>query len=287
MDEITKMAFLLTILAGLSTGIGSLIALFLKNNKNTNYLAFAMSFAAGVMLFVSFAEIFPHAIEELEAIYESRAEAAGDSSDDPGHFGHIMATICFFIGMGLVWLIEKLIPSAEDIQTGEMELDANGMPINKKKLMRIGILSAIALALHNFPEGIATFTAAMDNMHLGVTIAIAIALHNIPEGIAVSMPIYYATGSKAKAFFYSFLSGLVEPLGAIVVFLFFGDQMQEEGSIFMPAMLAGVAGIMVFISLEQLLPTSKEYGKTKLSTYGLIAGMVIMALSLLIVPHSH
>lgn len=287
MDEITKMAILLTILAGLSTGIGSLIALFLKDNKNTNYLAFAMSFAAGVMLFVSFAEIYPHAIEELEEIYVQKAALNGDTSEDPGHFGHIFATICFFIGMAIVWLIEKLIPSTENIHQNELERDSNGMVVDKSKLMRIGVLSAVALALHNFPEGIATFTASMNDVNLGVTIAIAIALHNIPEGIAVSMPIYYATGSKSKAFFYSFLSGLVEPLGAIVVYFIFGTQMQEEGSMIMPAMLAGVAGIMVFISLEQLLPTSKEYGQSKLSTYGLIAGMLVMAASLLIVPHSH
>lgn len=286
MDEITTMAFLLTILAGLSTGIGSLIALFLKDNKNTNYLAFAMSFAAGVMLFVSFAEIYPHAIEELEEVYVQRAAVSGDTSEDPGHFGHILATICFFIGMGIVWLIEKLVPG-HDHKQHDLEKDINGMPIDKNKLMRIGVLSAVALALHNFPEGIATFTASMNDINLGITIAIAIALHNIPEGIAVSMPIYYATGSKSKAFFYSFLSGLVEPLGAFAVYMVFGTQMQEEGSILMPAMLAGVAGIMVFISVEQLLPTSKEYGQNKLSTYGLICGMIIMAMSLLIVPHSH
>jgi zinc transporter, ZIP family len=195
MNGTVEMAFLLTILAGLSTGIGSLIAMLLKDNKNTNYLTFSMSFAAGVMLFVSFVEILPHATHELEEIYGKEGHE---------HFGAILATICFFGGIFLVALIDKLIPKGESphefISQKDMESGVES-PVNKKKLMRVGTLAAVALALHNFPEGIATFTAALNDVQMGATIAVAIALHNIPEGIAVSMPIYYATGSRKKAFF--------------------------------------------------------------------------------------
>ncbi len=298
-----EMAFLLTILAGLSTGIGSLIAFLIKDQRQTNYLTFAMSFAAGVMLFVSFVEILPHAVEQLEAIYSKEAAATHTHEhsgvgahehthdhDDAGHFGHILATICFFAGMLLVALIDKLIPKVENphelISKADMETGVQS-PANKARLMRIGLLSAIALGLHNFPEGIATFTAALNDVNMGITIAIAIALHNIPEGIAVSMPIYFATGSRAKAFGYSFLSGLVEPLGAFAAY-FLASMMGfnlADSSVVMAAMLAGVAGIMVFISLDQLLPAAEEYGHHHLSTYGVVSGMAVMAASLLLVPH--
>lgn len=281
MKGTVEMAFLLTILAGLSTGIGSLIAMLLKDNRNTNYLTFAMSFAAGVMLFVSFVEILPHASHELEEIYKA---TTGNE-----HKGAIIATICFFVGMAVVALIDKLIPKGENphefMSKADMKTGVES-EVNKKKLMRVGVLAAVALALHNFPEGIATFTAALNDQQMGVTIAIAIALHNIPEGIAVSMPIYYATGSRSKAFFYSFLSGIVEPLGAFVAYGLFGSYMTES-SIIMPAMLAGVAGVMVFISLDQLLPAAEEYGHHHLSTYGVVSGMAVMAASLLLMPHEH
>lgn len=273
------MAILLTILAGLSTGIGSLIAFFIKDNRNTNFLTLSMSFAAGVMLYVSFMEILPHASEGIEAAFEAKGS----------EMGGIVAVVCFFAGMLVVALIDKLIPhgenphelmSKEDMKTGvESE-------VNRAKLLRIGFLSAVALAMHNFPEGIATFTAAVNDVSLGITIAVAIALHNIPEGIAVSMPIYYATGSRLKAFTYSFLSGLVEPLGAILAYAIFGSYLTED-SMIMACMLAGVAGIMVFISLDQLLPAAEEYGHHHLSTYGVVSGMAVMAMSMLLLPHEH
>jgi ZIP family zinc transporter len=279
-----EMAFLLTILAGLSTGIGSLIALFLKDRKNLSFLAVAMSFAAGVMLYVSFVEIFPHASHELDEMYEHH-----------GDYGMIIAVAAFFGGIGLVILIDKLLPhhEHEQLHTKEAESADKSDPsaselaeAEREKLLRIGILSAVALALHNFPEGLATFTAALSDTGLGVTIAIAIALHNIPEGIAVAMPIYYATGSRSKAFWYSFLSGLVEPLGAFLGYFFLKDSL-GEGSALMPILLAGVAGIMIYIALEQLIPASRKYGKPAYSTYGLLAGMAVMAMSLLLMPHEH
>jgi ZIP family zinc transporter len=145
--------------------------------------------------------------------------------------------------------------------------------------MRIGVLTALALAIHNFPEGIATFVTALDDPELGMTIAVAIAIHNVPEGIAVSMPIYFATGDRKKAFMYSFLSGVVEPLGAIIGYFILMPYLNDT---LMGMLLAGVAGIMVFISLDQLLPAAEEYGEHHLSIYGVVLGMIVMAGSLIL-----
>ena len=151
-------------------------------------------------------------------------------------------------------------------------------PHHRRKLMRLGLFTAVAIAIHNFPEGIATFVAALKNPSLGITIAVAIAIHNIPEGIAVSVPVYFATGSRRKAFMWSLLSGLSEPLGALVGFLIFSTIMND---VVFGILFAAVAGIMVFISLDELLPTAREYGEPHLSIYGMVAGMAVMAASLL------
>jgi ZIP family zinc transporter len=270
MEENVGMAFMLTILAGLATGIGSVIAFFVKE-KSTKVLTFAMGFAAGVMLYVSFMEIFPEAIHKL-------TEAYGDDEK----IGTCYGVIAFFIGMLIVALIDKMIPSAENPhEFANTQLDKKleeGELQNPEKLMRIGVLTALALAIHNFPEGIATFVAALDDPNLGMTIAGAIAIHNIPEGIAVSMPIYFATGDRKKAFIYSFLSGVVEPIGAILGYFILMPYLNDT---VMGVLLAGVAGIMVFISLDQLLPAAEEYGEHHLSIYGVVLGMGVMALSLI------
>lgn len=273
MEENVQIAFILTILAGLATGIGSIIAFFIKE-KSMKVLTFAMGFAAGVMLYVSFTEILPEATHKL-------AEAYGNEKT-----ANIYAVLAFFAGMLLVGIIDKLIPTAENPHefkhshsTTVNRQDSNQELQQKDKLMRIGILTALALAIHNFPEGIATFVAALEDPALGTTIAVAIAIHNIPEGIAVSMPIFYATGDRKKAFFYSFLSGVVEPLGAILGYLFLIEYLNDE---ILGLLLSGVAGIMVFISLDQLLPAAEEYGEHHLSIYGLVLGMAVMAFSLIL-----
>jgi ZIP family zinc transporter len=264
-----QLAFLLTILAGLSTGIGSLIA-FVVKEKSTRMLTFSMGFAAGVMLYVSFMEILPEAIHAL-------SEYLG--CEEEGTWAGIAA---FFGGMLLVGLIDKLIPSKDNPH--EL-IDTHDVPPKKQKdLMRVGILTAVALAIHNFPEGVATFVATLESPQLGMTIAAAIALHNIPEGIAVSMPIYHATGDRKKAFFYSFLSGIVEPLGAFIGYLVL---MPYLTPMVMGLLLAGVAGIMVFISIDQLLPASQEYGEHHVSIYGFVIGMAVMALSLAMMAGHH
>jgi len=259
-------AFSLTLFAGLSTGIGSAISLVAKRT-NTAFLTVSLGFSAGVMIYVSFIEIFPKAKEELTM-------AMGEVS------GTWITVIAFFGGMAVIALIDKFIPSienpheiknVEDLETGKNLSDS-------KKLMRTGVFTALAIGIHNFPEGLATFTAALKDPNLGIPIAVAIAIHNIPEGIAVSVPVYYATGNKKKAFWLSFLSGLAEPVGALIGFLILMPFMGPEvfGILF-----AAVAGIMVFISLDELLPSAREYGEHHLSIYGLVAGMVVMAVSLL------
>lgn len=258
-------AFALTLFAGLSTGIGSAIAFFTKHT-NTKFLSVALGFSAGVMIYVSFVEIFFKAKESLiEAI---------------GYYPGSWVTVAsFFGGIALIAIIDKFIPSAENPHEIKMIEDAEKKgPKKDKRLMRMGVFTALAIAIHNFPEGLATFTAALTDPNLGIAIAVAIAIHNIPEGIAVSVPIVYATGNKKKAFTLSFLSGLAEPIGALVGYLILLPFLTE---LTFGILFAGVAGIMVFISIDELLPAAREYGEHHLSIYGLIAGMAIMSISLL------
>jgi zinc transporter, ZIP family len=262
------LAFGLTLFAGLSTGIGSTIAFFTKFT-NTRFLSVSLGFSAGVMIYVSFMEILPKSIEILE-------------SDSGKWSGNLIAILGFFVGMIVIAVIDKLVPSFENPHEIRMveDIKANDFDIEKrKKLYRMGIMSAFAIAIHNFPEGLATFIVALKDINLGFPIAVAVAIHNIPEGIAVSVPIYYATGNRKKAFKYSFLSGLAEPVGAMVGFLILMPFMNDVlfGFIF-----ASVAGIMVFISIDELLPAAREYDHPHLSLYGLMTGMAVMALSLLL-----
>ncbi len=257
-------AFGLTLFAGLSTGIGSLIALCAKRT-NTRFLSLALGFSAGVMIYVSFVEIMVKAKDALVPQWGTRG----------GAWGTVFA---FFGGIALIAVIDKFIPSEEnphELHCVE-EMAAGG---DAGRLHRTGIFTALAIAIHNFPEGIATFTAALAEPALGVAIAVAIAIHNIPEGIAVSVPIFYATGDRKKAFAYSFLSGLAEPVGAIVGYIVL---MPFLSPAVFGILFAGVAGIMVFISLDELLPAAEEYGEHHLCIYGLVAGMAVMAVSLLL-----
>lgn len=259
-------AFSLTLFAGLATGIGSAMVLFTKKT-NRKFLSFSLGLSAGVMIYVSFVEILAKAVEALSEVYGEK-------------IGNIYAVIGFFAGVIIIAIIDKLIPemgNPHEIHTVE-EMDGQDEE-HKQKLMRMGIFTAIAITIHNFPEGLATFISAIDDPSVGVPIAIAIAIHNIPEGIAVAVPIFYATGSRIKAFKLSFLSGLSEPIGALVGYFlfirFFGNE--TFGFVF-----AGVAGVMVYISLDELLPSAEEYGEHHTSICGVMVGMAIMAISLLL-----
>jgi ZIP family zinc transporter len=290
----------LTVFAGMATGIGSAVA-FAAKRTNYRFLSVATGFSAGVMLYVSFVEIFFKGVDSLTSAY-------GD------YWGHWVNAASFFGGMLLIGLIDNLIPAGKNphethseeesaplhdpfapipafhtITRGESEKSRTGEhdhSIQQNKLMRMGLFTAMAIAIHNFPEGIATFLAALQDPALGVAIAVAVALHNIPEGISVSVPIFYATGDRKKAFIYSFLSGLSEPVAAgvayLVLRLFLGDESGLIPSQVLGVLFGGVAGIMVYISLDELLPTSRAYGKGHDSLFGLIGGMLVMALSLLL-----
>jgi zinc transporter, ZIP family len=264
-DDNILFAFGLTLFAGLSTGIGSGIAFFAKKT-NTKFLAISLGFSAGVMIYVSLVEIFVKARESLTA-------ELGQSS------GYWVTVAAFFGGILLIGIIDKLIPSFENPHEMKMVEDIDEEVKRNMKLKRMGLVTALAIGIHNFPEGLATFTAALEDPGLGIAIAVAIAIHNIPEGIAVSVPIYYGTDSKRKAFWYSFSSGLAEPVGAIIGYLVL---MPFMSPVVFGVLFASVAGIMVFISLDELLPGAQKYGEHHLSIYGLVAGMAVMALSLLL-----
>lgn len=260
-------AFLLTLFAGLSTGIGSAMAFFTKST-NTKFLSISLGFSAGVMIYVSMVEIFQKAKESLIAEFDEKT-------------GTTYAVIAFFAGIVIIALIDKIIPSAEnphEIRKVEDVKDPSKTG-NDRKLYRMGVFTALAIAIHNFPEGLATFAAGLTDPTIAIPIAVAIAIHNIPEGIAVSVPISYATGSRKKAFLLSFLSGLAEPFGAVVGYFLLRNIFND--TIF-GVLFGMVAGIMVFISLDELLPTAREYGEHHLAIYGLISGMVVMAISLLL-----
>ena len=265
MQEDIWLAFGLTALAGLSTGVGSVIAFFAKKTS-TRFLSVSLGFSAGVMIYVSMIEIFAKAQRALQA-------AMGDKP------GAIATVAAFFAGILLIGAIDRLIPQKDNPhEFKKLEIAAAGQK-NKSKLLRTGLFTALAIAIHNFPEGLATFVSALQEPSLAIPIVVAIAIHNIPEGIAVSVPIYYATGDKKKAFLYSFASGLSEPAGALAGYLIL---LPFLNNVVYGLLFAAVAGIMVFISLDELLPAAREYGEHHLSVYGLVAGMAVMAVSLLL-----
>jgi zinc transporter, ZIP family len=266
MDNNVLFAFMLTLFAGLSTGIGSFIGLMSKK-FNPKLLTISLGFSAGVMIYVSMVEIFVKARESLSTVMGERV-------------GYMWTVAAFFLGIFFIAVIDKLIPAYENPhELNVTEKIEHASEREKAKLLRMGLFSALAIGIHNFPEGLATFMSGLTNPTLGISIAVAIAIHNIPEGLAVSAPIYYATKSRKKAFVLSFLSGLAEPIGALLGYFvlrpFFNDT--TFGIIF-----ASVAGIMVYISLDELLPTAEEYGEHHLAIGGLIAGMMVMAISLLL-----
>ncbi len=267
MSENAVLALLLTLVAGLSTGIGGLLSLLYKKS-NSKLVSISLGFSAGVMVYVSFTEIF----------FQARAELSASLGDKTGL---IVTVASFFAGIALIAIIDKLVPSYKNPHESHRveELHNAKTQLCDRRLLRTGLFTAIAIMIHNFPEGIAAFISTVRNPKLGIAIAIAIAIHNIPEGISVSIPLYCSTGSRKKALFYSFLSGLSEPFAAFICYLVL---LPFINNIMLGVTFASVAGIMVFISLDELLPTAREYGEHHYSISGLIAGMAIMAASSLL-----
>jgi ZIP family zinc transporter len=248
-------ALILSTLAGLSTGIGSVIAYFIQTPKK-EYLCFSLGLSGGVMIYVSFIELLPEAFISV---------------------GEIIGLYAFFTGFIIMGIIDILIPEEENphaFKGFEKSAETN------KSLLRVGMLTALAVAIHNFPEGFATFGSALSDVRVGILIAFAVAIHNIPEGISVYMPIFYATGDKRKAFLYSFLSGVAEPIAAVIGLIILLPFLTDE---LLAVLLAFVAGIMVYISVDELLPVARQYESGHCAILGIVMGMFIMAISLLFI----
>ncbi|WP_373070102.1 zinc transporter ZupT [Sulfurimonas sp.] len=268
--EVFFPALLLTILAGLSTGIGAMLAFF-SRTSNYNFLSIGMGFSAGVMIYISFMEILIKSQDAFKPIY---GEIIGES----------LALATFFAGIGLAAFIDRVIP--EDVNPHELKSQnelselkpSSSEDVSTKALKRTGIFTAIAIGIHNFPEGFATFVSALDGLALGIPIALAIAIHNIPEGMAVSLPIYHATGDKKKAFYYAFGSGIAEPIGALIGFFILLPLM---GDMTLGITFGMVAGIMIYISFDELLPAARIYGNAHTTILGIVLGMGVMAFSLI------
>lgn len=256
-------AVILTAVAGMATGIGGLTA-FISKKTNKRFLAFTLGISAGVMIYVSFVELFAKALSHLTLQFGEKC-------------GTIYTYAAFFCGILIIAVVDRFIPEPHVSDGDEQEHGCTEGGDCDKRLLRTGLVTALALGIHNFPEGMATFMSAISSPVLALPIVVAIAIHNIPEGIAVAVPVYFATGNKKKAFIYSFVSGLAEPVGAIIGYVilapFIGETLNS-------VIFAMIAGIMVFISVNELLPSAEGYGEHNLSIYGLIAGMAVMAVSL-------
>ena len=252
-------AFILTMIAGMATAVGSLVAFFTKKT-NTKLLAASLGFSAGVMIYVAMAELYIKSREYLINAYDA-------------NFGGAIWVISFFAGILLIALIDYFVPSTEGDIGNLNDKEKN------ESLRKMGVLMAVAMAVHNFPEGLVTFTSSLKDARVGIMIALAIAIHNIPEGITTSLPIFFATGNRRKAFVISFLSGITEPLGAIVGYTIMRPFMSDS----LIGILYGViSGIMIFIAIEELLPMAREYEKSKITILSVVVGMLVMAVSILL-----
>ncbi|MFE7606635.1 zinc transporter ZupT [Brachybacterium paraconglomeratum] len=272
-------AFLLTLVAGGATSIGAALGV-LGRGTGPRFLAGGLGLSAGVMLYVSFVELLPEGARVL----------SGGAS--PTGRGTALATLSFFVGIALIAVLDRLVPRAvsphefagrmdgshgrSEVREPDEQLEDRAL---RARLLRTGAITAAALALHNVPEGFATFVAALQAPEVAIPVVAAIALHNIPEGLAVAVPVRRATGSRSKAFWLATMTGLAEPVGAVIGYLLLAPVLTGDA---MGAILAGVAGVMVFVSLDELLPAAEETGEHHTVIYSLIAGMAVMAVTLLV-----
>lgn len=255
-------AFAVTTAAGLATGFGSLLV-FASKAPNARLLAFGLAFAGGAMVFVSLSEILNKSVFAFTATYGVR-------------LGFTYGTFAFLAGVMLIVLIDRLVPNPHERLEAD---DPFFREHNTAYIKRVGLLTAVAITAHNFPEGLATFFATLENPGVGLPLAFAIAIHNIPEGIAIAVPVYYATSNKTYAFVACLLSGLAEPVGAIIGYVLLRPYLSDAvfGSVF-----GIIAGVMVFLALDELLPAAKRYAKGHETVYGLVSGMGVLAVSLVL-----
>lgn len=249
MDKNVVYSLLISSFAGISTLLGGLVVYFKFKDKKS-FIAFALSFSLSVMISLSIFELLPDSFITLSSRFGLLV-------------GIIFTTVMFLVGKFLVTKINKKLVLLQ----------------NKDNLYRVGLLSMIALMLHNFPEGIATFMASYNDLSAGISLGIAIMLHNIPEGISISVPIYYATGSKKRGVIYSLISGLAEPLGAILAFIVLKNYIND---ITIALVLVIVAGIMITISINEMLPEVNSYNKKNISILGMIIGVILVIVNLLL-----
>ena len=250
------LALVLSTAAGMATLLGAAIIFFAKSDSK-KLLSGTLGFSGGIMITVSLIELFPSSQEVTSA-------SMGD------FLGTVVSIACMMGGVLLARLMDNLVPH-ETSNVNECR--------QHKNLLRVGMVSAAAIFVHNFPEGIATFMAGYQDINLGLTLAVAIAMHNIPEGVAVALPIYCGTGSKKKALLYTFVAGIAEPVGALIAWLILAPVLSE---FLMGIIFAAVAGIMLYISFEELLPSSRQYGYTGIALWSLFLGVCIMPISMAI-----
>ncbi len=277
MNKAYLMALLLSTLAGLSTVIGGFVTFFIKENS-LKFLSFGLGLSAGVMIFISLVDLYPEACEMLKS--------------QLGENFVWLAIIFFALGILIAVLIDFFIPDHiqgqmfnKQIGANEKNIDSTDCAKNENavisigKVRKAGILTAIVVAVHNLPEGLATFFMTAQDVMLGLGIVFAIAIHNIPEGMAISIPVYQATHSKRKAFWYSFLSGMAEPVGGVVGFIIIKALFPD---LCIGVLFALVAGIMTYISLDTLLPLSKDYDTGHYSISGVVFGLITMGVALIL-----
>lgn len=277
MENNYLIAFILSTIAGLSTVIGGFVTFFIKQNS-LKFLSFGLGLSAGVMLFVSLVDLYPEATELIKT--------------QMGQNLTWLSILCFGIGMLIAVLIDFFVPDhiqasmfTKQIGANEQHTDSTdciedeNAIISIGKIKRAGIITAIVVALHNLPEGLATFTLAAQDVILSLGVIIAIAIHNIPEGMAISIPVYQATHSKRKAFLYSFLSGMAEPIGGVLGFLIIKTLFPN---LCVGLLFALVAGIMTYISIDTLLPLSKDYDTGHYSISGVVLGLIVIGITLIL-----
>ncbi len=265
MEQTIIIAFAVTVLAGLATLIGWL-AVIRGTTANPRLLSFGLAFAAGAMVYVSLVEIFVKSQESfMSALWFS-----GSDEQSP----YAMATLMLFAGVAVVIMLDRLVPNPH----GKLEQPGRSQGPDPF-LARAGLIAAAAITAHNIPEGLATFYSTLDDPTVGSSLAIAIAIHNIPEGVTIALPIFYATGSKTKAFIWTLVSALAEPIGALLGYFILGG---NPDAMTYGVLFGMIAGVMVFLSLDELLPMAKRYAKGHETVYGMVFGMALLASSLVL-----
>ncbi len=223
------------------------IPIFVKFKNEKKIISSSLAFAAGIMLLVSIIELVPEGINYLKTNYH----------------GIILISISFLSIMFGIFISTKI----------DKYIDK----VNDSYLYKVGIITMIVIIIHNIPEGIITFIVSSNNIKLGITLSLAIAMHNIPEGISIAFPIYYYTRSYKKAFLYTFICALSEPFGALIAYLFLKPTFITLGIVY-----SIIAGIMIHISIYELLPSVTKYKRYRTIYLFYILGLILVLINKLL-----